>query len=489
MKLTITLLYLLALPLTIGGGYFNQHFFAGTREPAVKRGHHDKERPASSLLLEIEATAAGEDPSAQAKQTLPGKMVFDNPDPKNKYTIYAGDKGKVDFDHEQHAKKDTCVTCHHTNSEKLTRAIEQPVMKCTTCHKAKEEVNQLEGSREGVPFKGRSASSSKDAFHGDKSLVGCIGCHKAREQEPSGCTTCHLKAAVAPLLQEEQEDSTRRLWNKQFAEARAKTKKPADAVKVPTKGDTAPTPGKTEMNSEAAAATPPPGAIDGELVGVTLWRLRSSTAGDDQNKPRILVQKEQGASQQLLAERVEAETPFKQGELVRLSIEVPRETEGYLYVIDREVYAGHKTSDPYLIFPGQSTPAGGNVVTAGKIIYVPAQGDHIPYFTLQRSRADQVSESLTIIISPQPLPLGVGLRKLDPGQVAQLTQWEKQWGGPTERRESKGSVGKEWTNAEKKAGEGEGLLAQGDPLPQTIYRVAVKPGGPVLVMMPLRIAP
>jgi len=124
-----------------------------------------------------------------------------------------------------------------------------------------------------------------------------------------------------------------------------------------------------------------------------------------------------------------------------------------------------------------------------KIIYVPAQGDPIPYFTLQRSRKDQISESLTIIVSPEPLPLGAGLRQLDSAEAAQLTQWEKQWGGPTERREARGGAGTGWTAAEKEAGEGKRLLVQGDPLPQTIYRVAIKPGGPVLVTVPLRIAP
>src|SRR2546430_11579667 len=85
--------------------------------------------------------------SFQSKQAVPSKMVFD--DPERKFTIYAGDKGKASFDHQQHAAKDSCVTCHHTNSEKLTKALEQPVIKCATCHKAEEEVCAVEGSREG----------------------------------------------------------------------------------------------------------------------------------------------------------------------------------------------------------------------------------------------------------------------------------------------------------------------------------------------------
>jgi hypothetical protein len=137
-------------------------------------------------LLVVASTSA-----YQSKQTLPGKMVFD--DPAHNFTVNAGDKGVAPFDHAPHAAKDTCVTCHHTNSEKLTSALEQPVMRCAVCHKAKEETCSVEGSREGKTFKGRMAAKSEDAFHGKDSIVGCIGCHKERDQIPKACATCHVK--------------------------------------------------------------------------------------------------------------------------------------------------------------------------------------------------------------------------------------------------------------------------------------------------------
>jgi len=70
-------------------------------------------------------------------------------------------------------------------------------------------------------------------------------------------------------------------------------------------------------------------------------------------------------------------------------------------VIDREVYADDTASDPYLIFPLKVRPMG-NVATAGKPIFVPAQGDEFPYFTLERARKDQLREELTIIVSQNP---------------------------------------------------------------------------------------
>jgi hypothetical protein len=256
---------------------------------------------------------------------------------------------------------------------------------------------------------------------------------------------CSLWAAAVPPRQKDEEDSTRRIWNKRFREAR-------DHVR----------PRRTIGP-----------AARGELVGFTIWRLLQTTANDGQCDPKV--------------ERATVETLFSEGEQVRLSVEVPQEDGRYLYVIDREVYADGTMGDPYLIFPSQDTPRQGNIVTAGKPVYVPSQSDH---FTLVCARKDQVRENLTIIITPEPLKVPLGMpdtpAKLDRARVA---QWEKQWGGGIERREEKGGAGKQWTEAEKNAGGGERRLLRGDPLPQTIYLVKVKPGMPTLLHTPLQIKP
>ena len=254
---------------------------------------------------------------------------------------------------------------------------------------------------------------------------------------------CSMWVVAGPSPQSEPEDSTRRIWNKRFREAR-----------------------------DLSAARRPKGtAVKGELIGVTIWRL-----GDDQDKPT--------------AERATADTSFTEGERLRLSIEAPRGGESYLYVIDREVYADGSAGDPYIIFPSQTTPEGGNVVSAGKPIFVPARGDEYPYFTVERVRKDQLREELTIIVSPNPLNLPLGT-PADPVRLesAQVARWEKQWGGRVERREERGGAGKQWTAAEKEADKGERRLVQGDPLPQTIYLIKAKPGAPMMLRVPLRIAP
>jgi len=292
--------------------------------------------------------------------------------------------------------------------------------------------------------------------------------------------SCALFAAAMSAPQEE-DDVTRRLWNKQFLKAREEAKKPNPSSQV-QKTKTKPTTTTKPVANPGAAGGE---TVDGELIGVTIWRLRPAAAGDD----RILVQKNGAASGQYALERVTADTRFKEGQLVRISVEAPREYDNYLYVVDREVYKdnkGERLGEPSLIFPARSTPPGGNVISAGKSVYIPAQGDPIPYFTLQRSGENHVGEMLFILISPKALPAPVGGVALDPATVA---QWERACGGQTERRESRGGEGRQWTKEEQEADGGSRKLVQSDPLPQTIYRVRVKPGGCALVPISLRIAP
>ncbi|MEP7337117.1 MAG: hypothetical protein ABI977_05185 [Acidobacteriota bacterium] len=123
-------------------------------------------------------------------------------------------------------------------------------------------------------------------------------------------------------------------------------------------------------------------------------------------------------------------------------------------------------------------------ITAGRIVTVPALDDPIPYFTLERSGKAQVKELLTI--SPEPVMLNAGQAKVDP---AQLAQWEKQWGGTTERRESRSGAGQQWTTAEQEAEKGERKLVPGDPLPQTVYRLKSKPNSPLLITLSLQMKP
>ena len=124
----------------------------------------------------------------------------------------------------------------------------------------------------------------------------------------------------------------------------------------------------------------------------------------------------------------------------------------------------------------------------GRLIEIPSQSDDPPYFTFKRNRKDQVSDKLTIIVSPFPLAIATPKQttRLD---RAQVTKWENFWGGASEHREASANTQRRRTRAEQEAVEGRRLLQRGDPLPQTIFRASVKPGSPLLITLPLRIAP
>ena len=223
--------------------------------------------------------------------------------------------------------------------------------------------------------------------------------------------------------------------------------------------------------------------IQFEEVGVTVWRLRPSRSSDE--GARVLVQ--EGLKQaEWTPERIEADTPLKVGDRVRLSVESPR--PGFLYIIDREQYADGSFGEPMLIFPTLRTRGGDNRVEPGRLIDIPAQEDQYSYFTAQPAgdRRDQMAEVLTIILVPQPLPLQIAAQPLKMAET-EVSGWEKLWGGVAERLELVGGAGRIWTMEEKAAGAALGRqLTQAGPPPQTVYRVARKAGGPLLVTVPLR---
>jgi len=278
-----------------------------------------------------------------------------------------------------------------------------------------------------------------------------------------------------------QEDS-RRLWDSEFLAKRAPATSKPRPRKAPTyRVATPPPPAAPAAAAPTSAGT---GPVVGELVGVTVWRLRRSQASDA-GDARLLVQETENQrteSVEWTPERVEAETPFAAGDRVRLSIESPR--AGFLYVIDRELYADGTTSDPYLIFPTQRMRQGDNAVGAGKVIELPDKNA----FKLTPLRPDYLGERLTILVTSEPLPevtVPADAERLD---SARVSQWETQWAAATERLELVGGAGKAYTGIERDAATQGRLLTQDDALPQTLYRVLSAPGSPVLISVPLKIA-
>src|SRR5258705_8133847 len=185
-------------------------------------------------------------------------------------------------------------------------------------------------------------------------------------------------------LAQQPDETTRKLWDTAFTSS-ATTKKTT----------------RRRTSGNYRVATPNvsvENVAPDTVVGVTVWRLGPAKAADSGER---LIVHDGADTRSWLPERVSANGKLVQGDRIRISIEAAR--NGYLYVIDREQYADGSLGEPYLIFPTTRVLSGDNRVTLGKLTEIPTQDDRPPFFTLKPSRPDQVSEVISVVVSPTPL--------------------------------------------------------------------------------------
>jgi len=279
------------------------------------------------------------------------------------------------------------------------------------------------------------------------------------------CLAC-LLAIMAQ--QPQQEETTRHLWDTAYIDQgnKASTRRSARrSYRVVT------------------PHVPVVGVSPDSVVGITLWRLRPSRKADTGER---IITHDGPESMEWLPERVASNGRLAEGDRIRMSIEAAR--TGYLYVVDQEQYADGSKGEPYLIFPTSRTRGGDNAVQAGRVIEIPAQDDSPPYFTLKKSRADNVGENVIVLVTPTPLE---SLNVTDKAQrlsAETLAVWEKSWGTQTGRLEMTGGVGKSWTKQEREAGaNGTRSMTEAEPAPQTVfYRPGVGSKDPVLITVQLQ---
>jgi len=282
-------------------------------------------------------------------------------------------------------------------------------------------------------------------------------------------TFCVVSLGATIKLKAQDEDITRRLWDTAFINPSVKKASPRKPAK---------------RSYRVATPNVPTDSVNGEtVVGVTLWRLRRAASTDPGE--RLIVHED--ANAEWLPERISANAKLEKGDRLRISVEVAR--TGYLYVVDREQYADGSFSEPYLIFPTTRTLGGNNQVSVGKLIELPARDDRPPYFTVKRSRADQVAEVLSVLVTPSPLAEIQITGQAQKLSAAEMSEWEK-WGAQVGLLELEGGAGKPWTREEKEAGTGvAGTLKAEAPAPQALYyRSNMKSSDPILVKVRLRYA-
>jgi hypothetical protein len=275
----------------------------------------------------------------------------------------------------------------------------------------------------------------------------------------------------------QDEDQSKAIKAEEFVKTRPPAKRPSANAKY--------RPASKATVGSTVAAAPPAGMVFAQL-GVTIWRFRPATSGD---KTKELVEEAGGAEPtQWALERVEEGTLLAPGQRVRLSLE-SLSRDGYLYVIDREQYADGTMGDAHLIFPTKRT-SGDNRVKAGRLIYIPAPPNYFRIKPSQSAKGQQVAEVLTVLVSPEPL--------VDPSLLStksitlpreQVEGWEKKWAAEATRFEMDGGAGQTMTEKEQAAGaDNSQELTQDDPVPQTIYRITIKPETPLVVTVQLKFA-
>jgi hypothetical protein len=265
-----------------------------------------------------------------------------------------------------------------------------------------------------------------------------------------------------PVMAQKSDEMTRKLWDTAFISS----------------GNSR----KTSRRRSYRVATPDvpvENVAPDTVVGVTIWRLRPAKRYD--SGERLIVHEDEG-TKEWLPERISASTKLLQGDRLRISIEAVR--SGYLYVINRELYADGTQGEPYLIFPTTRTAAGNNEVAVGKLLEIPAQEDSPPFFTMRKSRPDHVAEVLSVLVTPKPLE---GVQITDKAQKlsnAEVAQWEKDWGSSVGRLEMS-TVGQAWTKEEKDANTR--ALTASAPAPQLVfYKPSITHTEPMFVKLKLQ---
>lgn len=285
-------------------------------------------------------------------------------------------------------------------------------------------------------------------------------------------TMCSLLAVLALSNVRGQEQDTRMIWDSGFRKQRPA----APATSAPKKD--------RDLQYESSASKPVTSQQRAPIFGLTVWFMRPPHEGE-KDVPRLLVQPPRAKPMEGVLERLRPGEHLRNGDHVRLSLEVPR--DGYLYVINRERYSDGTASPPQLIFPAKNLNQGSNRVKPGRVVDIPGDSDDPNLLNVKSLGQKQVGEELLVLVAPAPLA-GV-----EPGErevrldAALVSRWERDWAVAAERIDLSKGTPQVWTASEKAAGNQERLLTQGDPMPQSIYHASAGAGRPQLVKLVLEV--
>jgi hypothetical protein len=246
------------------------------------------------------------------------------------------------------------------------------------------------------------------------------------------------------------------------------------------------------QNSSGKKETPRPAALftaGDPLLGMNLWHLRLAEPAAPVIIRGLKHKKDDpSGNKDWTPERFTLTQPIPEGEHLRLSFESAN--AGYLYVIDRDVFADGAKGPPTLIFPTARLRGGNNLLGPGAPIEIPELQDKPPAFTVERTRPNQVAIALILILAPRILPeirIQQDEQKL-PEDI--VSRWEKQWGTRVTTSEDHSMAGKLYTLAEKIAVADPARPLDGkDPVPLTLFHRQGHPGEGMFATALIKLAP
>jgi hypothetical protein len=265
------------------------------------------------------------------------------------------------------------------------------------------------------------------------------------------------------------QDSTRDIWDTGFIQ-----KRPAGTTKSPDnkKAEHRYTKGSTTDGVGSPGQTVQP------AFGITIWRLRVPASGD-RDAARLLVQ-DSSIAKEYVAQRLEPSAVLRDGDRVRLGIEVPR--TGFLYIVDREKYQDGSLGEPVLLFPTLNIAHADNRVEPGRLIEIPSEDSAVKALRITRSGPKHMGEDLIIIISPKPLEGVIAAQGEQILPVDLVETWERQWSVAGTRWDLADSSTMLWSVTEKRAASSQVLLKREDPPPAAIVTITPREDKSVLLI-------
>jgi hypothetical protein len=274
-------------------------------------------------------------------------------------------------------------------------------------------------------------------------------------------TVAFLLAAAALLSVAQTPAPSRGMQSQVFIEMREAAQATNNAKAAPA----------TKISKAKPAAKSPSNAakqLGNAFLGVNLWHMKLADSSAQVRVRGLKHRSDPAGTRDWTPERVDFTHSFGQGEHLRISMESAR--QGYLYVINRDVFADGSRSAPTLIFPTKRIKGGNNLVQPGVPIEIPDFNDNPPTFFVEDLLPNQTGIELLMIVTTRPLA-GIAIPedqvKLPEAQVA---QWERDWGLQVQLTEDRSLIGRVYTLSERNAASDPAKpLGGNDAVPLALY--------------------